>query len=305
LNQPTHFYPPRRLGLTFQTGISAALLALAGYLFYAGFQTEAGVTFLLYLVGALTSLAPLPLLIYRTYSLATGRYQLERDGLRLRWGLRFTDIPLSDIEWMRLAEEMQGLVKGSMPLPRLRWPGAVVGVRQVEGLGEVEYLASREAGLVLAATSRRIFALSPVDPQAFVQAFDRLTELGSLTPLEPVSVYPTFLAGRVWQDRPARFLILAALILGLGLLGWVVLAIATLPEVSLGFAPGGLPEKAGPVERLLLLPVLEGLSFLGSLGLGLYFFRRPTQRTVAYLIWAGCGIQAILLLAAMFYLTGA
>ncbi len=305
MDQTSHFYPPRRLGLPFQIGMGFVFLAAAGYLFYTGLQAQAGVLFLLYLLGALACLIPLTNLIYRVYSLITGRYQLERDGLRLRWGFRFEDIPLNDIEWVRPAEEILGLVKGSLPLPWLRWPGSAAGVRQVTNLGEVEYMASQTDSLVLVATQKRIYAISPSDPQAFIQAFERLTELGSLTPLAPVSVHPVFMAGRVWQSRLARILILSALVLGLILLVWAVLAIPTRTGISLGFARGGLPEKTGPAERLLLLPVLEGLSFIGSLGLGLYFFRRPTQRAVAYMLWAGCAVQAVLLLAAMAYLVSA
>lgn len=305
MDRPTLFYPPRSQGLSFQVGIGTALLALAGYLFYTGFRGQVGITFILYLLGALASLVPLALLVYRTYALVTGRYQLERDGLRLRWGLRFEDIPITAIDWIRPAEELAAAAGGTLSLPFLRWPGSLVGVRRSAGLGEIEYMASRSSGLVLVGAGGKIYAISPADPRPFIQAFDRLTELGSLTPFEPVSVQPVFLAGRAWQDRTARFLILGSLIAGLVLLVWVVLAIPGRQDISLGFARGGLPEKAGPIERLMLLPVLEGLSFLGSLALGLYFFRRPAQRPVAYLLWAGCAVQAVLLLAAMAYLTGA
>lgn len=300
----TTFAPPRRTGLAFQAGIALLLAALAGFLLYYTFRGQTGVTFLLYLLGALACLAPLVFLVYRIYSLLTSYYLFERDGLHLRWGLRFEDIPMNEIEWVRPAEEVRRLMTHPLPQAWLRWPGAVVGTRHDANFGEVEYMASQGENLVIVATRQKAYVISPSDPAAFIGTFDRLNELGSLSPLAPLSVKPTFLAGRAWQSRPARLLILASLGLGLVLLVWVVLVIPTRPEISLGFARGGLPEKAGPIERLLLLPVLAWLSILGSIGLGLYLYRRPSQRPVAYLLWAGCLLEALLLLAAMAGLAG-
>ena len=63
--------------------------------------------------------APLPLFTYRLYSLWRSTYVVARDGMRLRWGLRVEDIPISDILWVYRADE----VEFSPSLPLLRWPG--------------------------------------------------------------------------------------------------------------------------------------------------------------------------------------
>ncbi len=312
MNLPNQFAPMRRNGLIFQIGLSLILLLGSGYSLFQAVLAKIGGPFLIYLVLTVLLFIPIPVLAYRAYSLAGSGYILERDGLRLRWGLRSEDIPLTEIEWMRLARDLpslyvsQGRAKPkAIPLPIIRWPGALVGTRTVEGLGPVEYIASEEKGLVLVATPQRIYAISPSQPDAFLHAFNRITELGSLTPLPSRSVYPTFLLSRMWADLPARALVSAGFFLGLALLIWVSLIIPTRESIPIGFTPGGLPGDPGPVERLLLLPVLDGLGYLVSLLGGLYFYRRSDQRLIAYFVWAGNVLQALYLLAAILFMTRA
>jgi len=310
MNLPSHFYPSRRRGLIFQIGLVLALLAGSGLCFWQAVAVRVGVIFMLYLLLGLLLVAPVPLLIYRTYALLGAHYTLERDGLRIRWGLRAEDIPLPDIEWMRLATDLPALFVSekpsqikSIPLPWLHWPGSLIGIRQVEGLGGVEYIASDERSLVLIATPRRIFAISPADPDELLRSFNRINELGSLTPLSARSLYPTFLLARIWADRLARPLILASLLLGLALLVWVGLAIPAHTQIALGFNPFGSPVEPGPPERLLLLPVLYGLTYLAAFLGGMFFYRRPDQQPIAYLLWGGTVVEGVLLIAAVVFIT--
>jgi len=316
------FAPARRTGLVFQAGLGLLLLAGSGFSFWKAMQVEAdarqaGAMFILYLLVFLLLFAPLPALIYRTYSLLGARYLLERDGLRLRWGLRSEDVPLTEIEWVRPASDLEALWAGDMrsrglfrfaggiPLPWLNWPGALIGTRSVEGLGPVEFIASDASCLVLVATPHKVFAISPVDPQGFILTFHRITELGSLSPISPHSVYPSFFLGRVWADRAARALLGGGLLAGLALVVWVVLTISTHRAITLGFNPSGSPAEAGPPERMLLLPVLYGLSYLIAVGGGLYSYRRTAQHPIAYLLWTGSILEGLLLLAAVGWMTAA
>ena len=310
MNLSSQYAPLRRNGLIFQIGLSLILLAAGGYCLLQAVLAQIGGPFLIYLVLALIFFAPVPVLLYRAYSLVGATYLMERDGLRLRWGLRSEDIPLPEIEWVRLARDLPSLYVSqgrsrpkAIPLPFIRWPGALIGTRSVEGLGPVEYIASSERGLILVATSQRIYAISPAQPDEFVKSFNRITELGSLSPLASRSVYPTFLLTRVWTDPVARVLLAAGFFLALALLVWVSLIIPTRSSIALGFTPGGLPGEPGPVERLLLLPVLDGLAYLVSLLAGLFFYRRPDQKTIAYFVWVGNILAAVYILAGVFFIT--
>ena len=65
-----------------------------------------GPLFLVYLLGAITVAAPTPLLAYRAFGLSRSHYVIERDGIRLKWGFREEDIPISEIEWVEYAEDL-------------------------------------------------------------------------------------------------------------------------------------------------------------------------------------------------------
>jgi len=282
------FHPPRRTGLLIQGGLTLGLLAAGGYFFYLATQDLSGLDFLLHMLIALVLLAPLPLIIYRLYALQTAIYVLRRDGLMIRWGLRREDIPLNEIEWMRPATEL-GF---RLPLPWLRLPGAIMGSRRLPELGQVEFMAADVAHMILVATPDKVFAISPQEASAFMVLFRRVNELGSLAPLEPQSVYPTVLLGRVWEDRLARLLILVSFGVGLVLLGVVTIAIPGLETI-----PWTVPGATAPAERLLLLAVLDGILWLGNLVFGILLYRRRGDlRIAAYLLWGSAALTGLMLL---------
>jgi hypothetical protein len=286
----TEFHPPRRAGLLLQGGLILVLGMAGGYFFFLAAQDPSGIGFLFNMLVALVIFAPLPLLGYRLYALLTASYILRREGLRIRWGLRREDIPLHQIEWMRPAVEL-GF---RLPLPWLRWPGALLGSRRVPELGAVEFMAADLAHMILVATPERIYAISPSDTKTFMAQFRKVNELGSLTPLEAQSVYPTVLFGNVWEDRLARGLIIGSFGVGLALLAVVSLAVPGLETI----AWVGTPEPA-PAERLLLLPILDGIFWLVNLVLGVFLHRRGGDfRFAAYLVWGASALTGLMFLIA-------
>jgi hypothetical protein len=298
VNEVSIFHPPRRFGLIFQGTMILALLAGGGWGLWQAANANIGPIFLLYLLPALVALGFIPVGAYSFYALRGAWYQLEREGIRLHWGLRSEDIPMTAVHWVRPAEEL-----GRRPgAPRLHLPGAVLGMRRRTGFGEVEYLAARATGLVFIATPKRLYAISPDDPASFLKAYQRLTELGSLSPMAPKSIYPTFLLARVWTARPARYLILAGLVLSLALLAWASLAIPTRTQISLGFEPNGSRRDAIPAVRLLLLPVLNAIMFLVDFILGLFFFRDDARYPLAYFLWASGAFTPLLFVIGMFFI---
>jgi len=286
----TEFHPPRRAGLFLQGGLVLVLGMAGGYFFLLAAQDPSGIGFLFNMLVALAIFAPLPLLGYRLGALLAASYILRREGLRIRWGLRREDIPLHQIEWMRPAVEL-GF---RLPLPWLRWPGALLGSRRVPELGAVEFMAADLTHMILVATPDRIYAISPSDPKTFMSQFRKVNELGSLTPLEAQSVYPTVLFGNVWEDRLARRLIIGSLVIGLALLTVVGLAVPGLESI----AWVGTSEPA-PAERLLLLPILEGIIWLVNLILGVFLHRRGGDfRFGAYLVWSVSALTGLMFLIA-------
>ncbi len=283
------FLPANRLGIIFQLGLIAILALVGGYFFFMATREASGLNFLLYMLIALLAFSPTPLLAYRLYALLTAVYVLRRDGLQIRWGLRREDIPLNKIEWVRPANEL-GF---RLPLPWLRWPGAILGSRRNNDLGLVEFMAGNITHLVLIATPQKVFAISPRDIKGFMAFFQQVNELGSLTPLEAQSMYPRIVIGRVWEDRLARILILGSLGMGLTLLATVAIAIPSLTNII--WTDQG---SVAPAERLLLLPILGGLIWFFNLFLGIYLFRKGGDRRIAaYFLWGSAALTCLLLLA--------
>ncbi len=304
---PIEFSPPRKLGIILQMGAILVLLAFASASFWLGWLSPAGGGFIVFLVLALASIAPILLLVYHLYALVGARYSLDRDGIRLHWGLRQEDIPLQEVDWVRPPDQILDLLPGRprrLRLPLVWWPGAVRGVRSIRGLGPVEYIASDPWHLLLIATPQRIFAISPADSQAFIQAFNRISELGSLSPLAHQSVYPVSVFERLWANRLARTLLLSGFGLGVLLLAWVGAVIPSRARLPLTFSPIGAPADLYPSERLLLLPVVNGFAFLADLLGGLFFFRHDQQRPVAYLLWAGSILTPVLMMIAVVMILG-
>ena len=293
-----HFPPPRQRGLLLQLTASTILAGVSAALLWQAVRAPAGIDFLIQMFLSLALFAPVPVLLYRAYALYTATYILERDGIRLHWGLRVEDIPLPEVEWIRPATDLVG----PLPPPLFSWTGAFLGSRTVEGLGPIEYMASDWRRLLLLATPHRIYAISPEDPKAFLKLFRSAMELGSLSPLRPQTVNPAVVVGRVWSDRTGRVLVLTGLLFGLALLVWVSLVIPTRTTLSLGFLPDQTPGDPGPAARLLLLPVLAGFSFIGDLVGGIFFYRRPGQAALAYLLWGAGLVTPVLLLVGVWFI---
>jgi len=173
------FYPPRLRGLIFNLGLILVLGMFGAALLVLASQTPLGPGFLAYLLGALVIASPIPIFANRAFALIRSYYEIQRDGIRLKWGFREVDLPITDIRYVELVEDLL------FPLeyPRRQWPGAVTGVKQQDKLGVVEFLASEKNNLVMIGTSERVFVVSPVDAKGFIRTYRTMTELGSLSPI--------------------------------------------------------------------------------------------------------------------------
>jgi len=292
------FPPPKQLGLLVHIILILVLLGLAGWGIWNLTFTEVGPNFVIFLLDTLLSLVPLPLFVYRAYALMRADYILDRDSLEIRWGLRDEDIPLTDIEWLRPASDLTTPLR----LPWLPIPGAVLGTRRHPDLGVVEYLAADPRNILLVATSKRVYAISPSSAAKFAQTFARTIEMGSLLPAEAKSVYPSFIFSRAWENGLVRFLWLAGLFLNIGLSVWVMLAIPTLTQISLGFAPSGATLPPSPAGQMVLLPIESVFLYLVGLFGGMYFYRWDTHRVLAVIIWASSALTSLMFLLAVLFI---
>lgn len=304
------FHPDRRLGLVFHSVVILALTAIGVWGVFQMTQADLSPIFFLFLIPVLLSLGLLPAAAYRAYTLYRAVYIVGPDGLRLRWGLRAEDIPINLVQWVGPLDHFEVRV----PVPRLRWPGSVAGVQTLPDGRKVEFMASGTSQLVLISTPQYLYVISPRDPEALLQAYRQFAELGSVNPIPARSVYPALFLAQVWGARPARYLLIAGLLLSLTLLMWVSIVIPTRSTVPFGFQLNGVPGDQVPSGQLLLFPIASGVFYLADTMLGMFFFRRslnseerqPSEiradRITAYLLW-GCGaLIPLLFIVAVFFI---
>ena len=293
-----HFPPSKQFGLIVHIILMLALAGISGFGLLNLNRTEVGPSFVTYLLMALLAFAPIPFLGYRAYALFRADYFIDRDSLAMIWGLRVEDIPLTDIEWVRSASDLTH----PLTFPTFRLPGAVLGSRRHPDLGLVEFIAADTKNVILVATSKRVFAISPKDPNALIRTFARAIEMGSLAHAESKSVYPSFIIVQAWDSRTARFLWMTGLFLNLGLIVWVGFLIPSLAQVPLGFDISGAPNNIFPSVRLILLPMISIVMFAIGLIAGLYFYRWEKQRPLAFIVWASSALSALLFLMAVLFI---
>lgn len=292
------FPPPKQRGLIVHGLILLVLATVVVVGFLQLSAADVGPAFLTWLLVSLAAFAPIPFFVYRIYALYRASYEIDRDSLAIHWGLRVEDIPLSDIEWMRPASDLtQPLALPSLPLP-----GALLGLRRHPDLGVAEFIASDAKKLLLVATAKRVFVISPDNPAGLTQTFARATELGSLAPTEAKSVYPSFIVSQAWESGMARYLWLSALFLNIGLFIWASLIIPSTPQVALAVQSADGALQIIPSSQLLIFPVASLLLAVAGWIAGLYFYRWERERILAFIVWGSSALSSLLFLLAVLFI---
>lgn len=292
------FPPPKQRGLLIHGIILLVLTVVVVVGFIQLTSADVGPAFLIWLLVSLVAFVPIPFFTYRVFSLYRAGYEIDRDSLAIHWGLRVEDIPLSDIEWMRPAEDLTN----PLNLPALPLPGALLGMRRHPDLGLVEFIASDTKKLLLVATAKRVFVISPENPAGLTQTFARATEMGSLAPAEAKSVYPSFIVSQAWENGMARYLWLSALFLNIGLFIWASLIIPSTPEVALGVQASRGVLQTVPSSQLMIFPVASLLLSVAGWIAGLYFYRWDRERTLAFIVWGSSTFTSLLFLIAVLFI---
>jgi hypothetical protein len=273
-------------------------ISVAVSFFWLSSVASGGILFALFMALGIISCMPLPMLGYRFFALNRAYYDLDRNVLIIHWGLRTEVIPIREIQWIRPASDLVL----TLPNPKLTLPGAYLGIRNIEGLGKVEYLADRLSGALLVAAPQVVYVISPEDVRGFINYYSKGVELGSLESVTAESIQPSFIIGKLWDDRIVRNLIFSGFLIGVTVLLWSVLIITSRTDVVFGYQLGKIIEPM-PSIRLLLLPVVNGLVFLIDTVASAFFYRREDQKFISYLICSGSSVTGFLILIALLLVT--
>lgn len=290
------YEPPRRLGLAFNLGIALLMLIAVFSLLIIGSGSRLREPNLMLLLAAVPCLLLFFFLIYRVFLLTSTRYVLSSEALEIRWGFRREIIPLVQIEWVHPVSDFES----PMPLPGFLLPGQFFGVRQIRGLGAVEFVACDKPSMVLIRAEARHFVISPSEARGFADNFERLSGLGAAEGIRPASENLTSMLGAIIQDKTAKMILILSFAFVLLLAAVAALLSATRAEIL------WVTLERVSSDRLLLLALVGVLIWLVNGFVGAYFFLRElVAKRWVYLVWAwSAPVCLILILAAVFMSLG-
>ena len=288
------YAPSRGKGILFLFPLCAGLIALEMFLLRYFDVTKINLQFFLLLIAMLLLAVPLLFLLYRLYSLLFSYYRLERNGLHIKWGMRTEVIPLNAIEWIRFPQEMTENVPWSV----LPMPGAYLGSVTVDNHLTYEFLAADTNTMLFLGTSRCIYAISPHNPSAFLNGFERILQMGTLTNVDWATTRPGSWLIEAWQNKPGRFSAIISLVLLAILYVFVGMRFQGKETISLSFSPTGEPLEEIPSTNMLVVPFAATIIWGVGTILGLLLFQKRKNRRLSELIWSAIPFAVLQCLAA-------
>jgi len=286
---PSEYFPPKRKSLILNIVIALLLIGAILFLLISGSMTDQNILAIVLTSSGLVLLLPLALAVYRIFTISTTVYKLGRDALEITWGLRRELLPMGELEWVHPVSDFET----PLPLPFSRIRGSYYGETTIKGLGKTIFAATEPGQMVLIKRENDYLVISPENAAKFSQAYQQLTQLGSLTSVEAESENLRMLWQRVMTDAWAKALLFAGFFSSAILILTSVVIVAVRPQII------WVTLEVVPSARLFLLGLI-GLFFgiFDTLyGLLLYLQERMDRKLV-YLLWAwSIFINSILLFA--------
>lgn len=273
----------KRLGLAFGGAILFALLLFdTGVFLYVRNRPTDGLTFF----GALAIILSLPaiaVIVYQLYGLFRSGYALDRNQLTIAWGRTGHVIPTRLIEQLIPGES----VSHRLRFRGWRWPGLWAGQGDVPEIGLTLFNATAPLERQLfVITDIAAYAISPVDRDGFIKAFEARKAMGPTQDVLQGSIRPPIYDLPLWSDRLAHWLLLGAGVLCAALFGYLCFRYPDLPRrIPLHFNETGVPDRFGAPIDVFIMPAIGLLALIlnGLLGVPIYL----REKLPAYLLWGG------------------
>ncbi|MGD9101393.1 MAG: PH domain-containing protein [Anaerolineae bacterium] len=284
------FQPDRWVGVV--TGTALMLLAsiTAGAFAWAISQQGVSLVSFLLFLGIIALLFLLALLGYWLYGLARSSFHLDRNALVIQWGATTQVIPMESVSGVLSGQDAEAIVhfRGA------RWPGLRVGYGEIQDIGPTLFFATGTLQRqVILTTPALAYALSPADPENFIEVVRQRLSMGPTQSVEQASRQPEFLTWSFWSDRLGLALLISALLLLVALFGYISARLPSLAELQpLHFDASGQPDRWGTRVQVFTLPFIGLLALIANSGLGFLLYER--ERTASYLLWSGSiGVQLL------------
>ena len=241
-------------------------------------------------VALLLLLVVLALVLYWSIAALRLRYRIDRNGLVIWWGASKLLVPMERIQAVTPAHEIEAHGNEALEWTAFRgvgWAGLRAGQARLSNdtLARVfTTLPLAQSTYVL--TPDRAYIVSPVTPNAFIEAWRIRRALGPTQYWQEEDKRALPLGLPIWRDRVAWVLVGFSLLANLALNIYLVLVFDRLPAMlPFHFDVLGRADRITSRSEILRLPQIALLMLLLDLGVGFAIYRQ--ERIVAYLIWGG------------------
>jgi hypothetical protein len=286
------------------TGLTLLLTAVCALAILKITQTSSPRQVFILGVAALISLIAACVVLYWTVTLLTGQYHIDRNGIRIQWGVSRLWVPMRAIQNVIPATELDDSTITNAATTGPIWLGNLSRrVRLQEGRGL--FLRTTEAlpRSLAVLTDDNTYFISPPQPDDFVNAWRTRRPLGSTQHWREREQRLWLPGLPIWRDALAWSLVGGAFITHLAVDAYLAFVYDSLPQaLSFHFDAFGQPDRIGDRAEILRLPLIAFLLLAMDLALGFAVYRK--HRIAAYLIWAGGLILQLLTWGALFTITG-
>lgn len=237
-------------------------------------------------------------ILFWTSSLSATRYHIDEDTLFIEWGRMRQAVPLADIRYSVLGEDLAE-VKG---FHGMRWPGCCVGhgyitdkAGKTVNLETIFFATKPVRRQLLLITESVAYGISPVDLGNFADCLGALKGTKYVGRGERRGSKIGFLDWRIWRDRPAQVTLAAAMVLNSALFAYLASIYGQLPAaVPLHFSQSGLVDRMAAPANLFVLPSLGALTWLTNGVIGSIFYQHQERQLLAFLLWAAAIAMQVL-----------
>ncbi len=207
---------------------------------------------------------------HRWLAALTLTYAIDRNGLYIHWAGNRAIIPIDRIVTIDLGSGPVFLPLGLFQQVGTYWGRAFAGETPL-----YLYATQPPRECLIIYTTDAAYAVSPEDPEAFVQDLEQRRSLGATQPMQPSLEYSRAFHYAFWRDGTVLALIVAAVMINLLALGLIAVAYPSLaPFVEMRFDATGELAELRPRHQTLFLPLAAfGLSLL-NMAAGLALYRR-------------------------------
>jgi hypothetical protein len=233
-------------------------------------------------IGAIAMLTATVTALYGAVIAFKLRYQLNRNGLIIQWGLTRHQIPFNSIEAILPGATLPETSR----LKTLNIAGLHMGRGELADYGPVKiFTTAPPAGSLLVVAHRQAYLISPQTPDQFITAWQARRQLGP-TQRWAQGITRNWPLNIPWlTDRLTWGLFGPAALIYLGLFGYVASIFAQLPpSLPIHFNALGRADRIADKSALFTLLIGGGLVLVINLIIGALLYNRG--KIAAYLLWA-------------------